>query len=88
MGKDKGGMYELLKLIVILLAKQQEITSKELQPHTNLSGQTITNNLSRLVKVGVLIKTEERIRTGGRIVKYKLKLGGGTIDFLIKTLYD
>lgn len=85
-----SGMYEVLKLVVILLAKYQEgITKKEIACICNLPEQTISQNLSRLVKANILEMIESHGGSKGRTVKYKLKDNGGkTIDFIIKSLYS
>ena len=85
-----SGMYELLKVLIIELAKikDNEISCQELERIIDLSKPAISNNLNRLVKAGILIKEETRQEGRGRKVTYKIKEGGDTIDFIINHLYN
>jgi len=85
--EQAGGMYNILKLAIDLTQQVSnvEFTSKDLSEQTGICQDTISKNLSRLVKLGILTKEEfwteniaknENMKARGkcRQVKYKINL--------------
>ena len=73
-----GGMYNLLKLVdkILFKATEKEFTAKEIKIFCpNVSKDSLSNNLTRLVNAGFLERSEYRDTTNYncRVVKYKLK---------------
>lgn len=87
---NASGMYDVLKIVVILLAqaKNKSISCNDLKEHLDISMTSVSNNLNRLVKAKILVRKDKLIPNVGRIVSYELSDGGGTIDFIINNLYD
>lgn len=74
--KDRGGMYNLLNIIIIYLEDQQkeEFTTTQIEQVCNLCERSISANLARLTKAGLINRTEYKDSTmPGRKVKYEIR---------------
>jgi len=84
-----GGMYELLRIIlkIVIDTHDKNFNKRKLCKHIDLCDQSITANLTRLVKIGFLerIETNAAPSTGERIY-YKLK--EEAYIFALKQLYE
>ena len=72
---NSGGMFNILNMCVRLVKKScsQEFEAKDIAENTGLCGQSVTNNLTRLVNSGYLRRHETRsIKRRGRIVTYSI----------------
>lgn len=86
-----GGMYNMLKLLDKILFKSNDKkfkTNEIILFCPNVSKCAVTNNITRLVKIGYLEKIESRDHNNNncRVVEYKLK--GEKIDEIRKSLYN
>jgi len=99
--EQAGGMYNILKLAIDLTQKVSDVkfTSKDLSEQTGICQDTISKNLSRLVKLGILTKEEfwtenitknENMKARGkcRQVEYKINLEEiDVVRFIRNNLY-
>lgn len=73
---EQNGMYYVFQLATAILIprlQEEEFTAQDLQRISGLSQSAISHNLTRLVKIGLLVKIETRDpKQVGRIVKYKI----------------
>lgn len=89
---NQGGMYEIMKMLNVLLIDKipkETFTAEEAVAISGLCEKSITNNLTRLVNAGVLIREEYRAGIGGgagRRVRYRFKEDIG--KFLINNLFQ
>lgn len=83
-----GGMYQLLQIIIDFLdnLETQEFTAAELQLAYENCRTSLSNNLTRLYKAGILERIEFKDKTRrGRKVKYRVR--GEMIVFIRNVLY-
>ena len=84
-------MYNLLEIIIHMPIKEEQIrfTPPELQALTGLCIQSVSNNISRLVKAGLLIRNEaapKERNQRGRVIIYTME--SDIIDFATNVLFN
>lgn len=64
--------------------------AQELMEKTDLCEKSVSNNLKRLVKIGMIVREDYRLKKGddcrGRRVRYKIK-NDSVIEFIRNNLY-
>lgn len=83
----KGGMYEMFGIIINIYDNNLEIkfAAKDLYDKCDLSKQAISNNLQRLISVGLLTK-EVKIDNKGKKTIYSFNTEVA-YDFITNCLY-
>jgi len=98
MEQQSGGMYNTLKFAIDLTQQLQslEFTTKQLSEQTGISEDTISKNLSRLVKAGLLEKeeyytpnkaTSDKMKPRGKCRQVKYRIAGDMLEFIRNHLY-
>lgn len=83
----QGGQYEILRIIHENL-ERDTFTAKELCKYFDLCHQSIINNLSRLVKLGILERYEEKIQIKNKQGRrFTYRISEDAIN-LLNNLYD
>lgn len=78
-------MYHLLKIIIELPQAQKQFSREELRAYCDLCNQSIKNNLTRLVRLGLLVKRDFRDAHGYKRTVYVIN---NDYQQVIKELYN
>ncbi len=82
-------MYYVLKMICVMLEKNSvnSFNAQDLKDLLDLCDKAVSNNLTRLVKIGFLVKEKYELEKGaGHRVRYRLK-NDDVREFIRNNLY-